>query len=647
MPGDKPLAGLNILVTRPEHQAEKLVGLIGQSGGIALRFPALAIEADHDPEQVRQQIGDIHDYDIAIFISTNAVSNGVGFLPGEGPKPLVAAIGPSTARALSEAGVECDIRAASGFTSEALLREPQLETPEGKRIVIFRGVGGRAHLGAELERRGARVTYAEVYRRDRPPAMDENIASMLADGDIHAVTATSTETLVNLYELATGETLRGLLGAQLVTASQRVVKKAAALGFTSPALLAPTPDDRALVQTLINWRINQTTPTDNSMTQQAEAAPVPAKAKHSEAAEPDLQPDPDQPDDALAERSRGSGPVLSLLAILISLAALTATAWLWWQMREDSQGAMAATADTRSRYDALRQELAELDGKLDQTSSRTSQLLGNAGRFDGRIEDLGNGLETLTARMQRVEESVDDVRGVSATARDKWIRAETEYFLQAANSRLQLARDPVAALAALEAADDRLKSLGDPSLFSVRQQLAAEIESLRSVPQPDIEGIAHTLNSLAQRVDELPLQNSEPGPYTGGGHQVEGETAIQRARSAVLGAFSDMISIKRTDAEVTPLLSRDEEFFLRRNLELQLQTARLALLRGDAANYRESLRTARNWMQSHFLLQDPAVTGAIETLTSLEAEQIAPELPDISASLRLLRLSAPAADGDA
>ena len=49
------------------------------------------------------------------------------------------------------------------------LRSPQ---PSGQRIVIFKGVGGRDALRAELVRRGATVVVAEVYRRVpscRPP----------------------------------------------------------------------------------------------------------------------------------------------------------------------------------------------------------------------------------------------------------------------------------------------------------------------------------------------------------------------------------------------------------------------------------------------------------------------------------------------
>ncbi|MDH3589571.1 MAG: uroporphyrinogen-III C-methyltransferase, partial [Gammaproteobacteria bacterium] len=654
------LAGLSVLVTRPSHQADNLVRLIESHGGEALRFPTLEIEANSDRDAVIAQVGDLSDYDIAIFISINAVNHGAQFLPAEGKRPLLAAIGPSTARALKDSGFATDIKATRGFTSEALLREPELRDVKGKKIVIFRGSGGRALLGRELEQRGATVAYAEVYRRDRPEVLDSNIESRLAAGSIDVVTATSAETLFNLYELAQEPAVTGLLNTQLVTTSERVVKKAAALTFEHEAVLASGPDDQAVVEAILKWRKSTDRPksaTGTTMTEpvikgfedltentSAKAADEKSETVVEEAvADTSSQEPANAPAYATATPKRGGG-ALSLLAMLLSLAALAASGYLWWEQRQNENLTAQSQTDTSEVIDTAKQNIASLDGRLDESLSRVSSLDASRGRLESGIDNLRDSMETLTARVQGAEQSIDDVRGVSASARNNWVRAEAEYFLQTANTRLQLARDPDAALAALQAADDRLKSLGDPTLFRVRQQLATDIEVLKSVPRPDVEGIAHTLNSLAARVEDLPLNNASPDSYESSADtEVEAEKPIDRAISTLGGVFTSMISVKRTDQQATPLLSRDEEFFLKRNLELQLQTARLALLRGDAANYTESLRTARNWVQTHFVGEATAVKSAVTTLTSLESENISPGMPDISGSLRLLRVTTPPA----
>lgn len=659
------LRGISVLVTRPSHQADNLVKLIESHGGEALRFPALQIEENTNRDAVLATIGNIADYDIAIFISINAVNNGVQYLPAQGKRPLLAAIGPSTARALVEAGFRNDIKATRGFTSEALLREPAFKDVANKKIVIFRGSGGRALLGRELEERGAKVTYAEVYRRDRPEGLDPEIESRIAAGTVDLITATSAETLVNLFELAAESTVTSLKRTRLVTASDRVVKKAAALGFEQDALLADGPDDQALVDAILKWRAasNSDIATGTTMTEPSphgqDAPTFDGEKPQITAVEDVSQPDSgdgqttagkrvvepvEKPAPAVAATpARRGGGALSLLAILLSLAALAASGYLWWEQRQAGRALAEAQSATSNLLASTQQEIDSLGGRLDESLSRVSSLDAARGRLQSGIEDLRGGVEALTARVQGAEQSIDSISGVSTSARNTWIRAEVEYFLQVANSRLQMARDPDSALAALQAADDRLKSLGDPGLFRVRQELGGEIAALKAMPRPDMEGIAHTLNSLATRVEELPLNNASPDNYKDVAEAVrpEGASALDRATATFKGAFTSMFTIKRTDAEATPLLSSDEEIYLKRNLELQLQTARLALLRGEAANYIESLRTARNWVQTHFQTDAASVRSTIATLTELEKEDISPSAPDISGSLRLLRLATP------
>ena len=80
-----------------------------------------------------------------------------------------AAVGQATARELANFGVTA-VTAPARFDSEALLALPEMQVVAGKRMIIFRGVGGRELLGEALTARGAVVEYAECYRRVLPRA---------------------------------------------------------------------------------------------------------------------------------------------------------------------------------------------------------------------------------------------------------------------------------------------------------------------------------------------------------------------------------------------------------------------------------------------------------------------------------------------
>ena len=70
--------------------------------------------------------------------------------------------------ALARHGIHDVISPPLRFDSEALLELPQLTDVNGRRVIIFRGDGGRELLGETLAARGASVEYVSCYRRGRP-----------------------------------------------------------------------------------------------------------------------------------------------------------------------------------------------------------------------------------------------------------------------------------------------------------------------------------------------------------------------------------------------------------------------------------------------------------------------------------------------
>ena len=80
------------------------------------------------------------------------------------------AVGSQTAQALRQQGFINIHAPAHGNDSEAALALPIWHTlPQGSRIVIIRGQGGREHLAQALRQRGFAVQYAECYQRISQP----------------------------------------------------------------------------------------------------------------------------------------------------------------------------------------------------------------------------------------------------------------------------------------------------------------------------------------------------------------------------------------------------------------------------------------------------------------------------------------------
>jgi uroporphyrin-3 C-methyltransferase len=154
---------------------------------------------------------------------------------------------------------------------------------------------------------------------------------------------------------------------------------------------------------------------------------------------------------------------------------------------------------------------------------------------------------------------------------------------------------------------------------------------------PDVEGITLKLASLARVVESLPLRPIERIEDEVGEVTDEEISRLDRAWNSVKSATSDLIKHRTTDEEVMPLISPEAEYFLRTNLSLQMQTARLALLRGEQTVYEASLADAAAWLELYFDADSTQVAAAVDSINEISGGMFAAEVPDISTSLRLLR----------
>jgi uroporphyrinogen-III synthase len=241
----KTLAGTHILVTRPVHQAGHLAEKIHLAGGHPVLFPVLEIQDTANPGLLLDLIRRLDEFDLAIFISPNAVNKAMTRISATRSLPAklkVAAVGQGTSKALAHFGVGNVIAPANRFDSEALLEVAELREVADKRVVIFRGDGGRELLGDTLWKRGAMVEYVECYRRVKPEVDITPLLRMAASGSLDAITITSSEGLRNLSEMVGDAEEVWFKKAPLFVSHERIAHTAKTLGFTHVILTAPGDD---------------------------------------------------------------------------------------------------------------------------------------------------------------------------------------------------------------------------------------------------------------------------------------------------------------------------------------------------------------------------------------------------------------------
>ena len=359
------------------------------------------------------------------------------------------------------------------------------------------------------------------------------------------------------------------------------------------------------------------------------------------------------PEDAAFEetppaKSKGSGftTLVALLALVVALGSLAAVGYFQFMASPEE------SADTGSeQIAALSRSLSSAEATIARLEQQVSALERGTGdeidvgaierRLSQRLSQNLSGrldlLQSVPARVASIEQSLSALRGISTGARDAWLLAEAEYYLQIANAQARLAGNPLLATLALKLADERLVEVGDPGLTDVRRALAQEIRALEGIEDPDVEGAALTLASLAEAVSALPIDQEVAVPEANDAAPADGLSGTDRALASLKQSLSGIVRVRRTDEAATPLLPPEATYFLRANLALKLQSARLALLTGEQTLFRESLDEASAWLREYYDSEATPVRSALETIGDLRDGSFATEIPDISESLRLVR----------
>jgi uroporphyrinogen III methyltransferase / synthase len=223
----RPLHGRRVAVTRARAQASGLAARLRDLGAEVVETPAIRIEPRPVDGSVGGAIGNLGDYSLVCFTSTNAVRLFLAGLSARGMealalvRPTVAAIGPGTAAELERQGVHADVvapRAVAESLVEALAEVPV----EGRRVLIPRGGQSRDVLPDALRARGATVDPITLYDTVVEPLTQEQRQAL---SNLDYVTFASASSVRNL--------LASLDGA------------AAALGDARIASIGPVTSDAA------------------------------------------------------------------------------------------------------------------------------------------------------------------------------------------------------------------------------------------------------------------------------------------------------------------------------------------------------------------------------------------------------------------
>lgn len=300
-----------------------------------------------------------------------------------------------------------------------------------------------------------------------------------------------------------------------------------------------------------------------------------------------------------------------VFTLLIALTAAGLYLWHWLDNALSQQQTQLAT---------LQQQLSHLQ----ETTQTHNQQIIAAAKQAQTLQDMAQQAIDLSSRRQK-----------------GWVLAEVDYLMRIANRRLQISHDINGAVAALQGADQGLHETGDLSLLPVRQQLAKELAALKALRQVDIDGIALTLDQMSDHVNALPFMPVDAEIRA----QLPATPATENATAAPEKSLADSIidtimaigNIKIHHRGVKPASDAQQQYQSEHKLLSHLASARLAALRFDAKQFVYDINLAQQTLSRFYDVNDNRVAQMIKDLASYSNIELAPKLPEINTSWRMLQ----------
>lgn len=314
-----------------------------------------------------------------------------------------------------------------------------------------------------------------------------------------------------------------------------------------------------------------------------------------------------------------------VVCLLALIGGTVAGAWWGW---EQWQSIQTAWEEDRA---AWQEERSELSSRVDNLESGLQEQDSNLGAL---VSDLENTRDDLISLATQVDEQA------SLQASDVQ-RLEVEYLLRTARHISILTGDAQQALALLQQADRLLADFNNLAYLPVREAVAQDIQALREVPSPDIDGMYFELQALAERSASWQWW-PEGGLLSSIPREEEGVELPEAATwYEQLGReLRDLVTVRYRDDAVQQRLTPSEFNQMQAQFRLLTRQAQVALLQRNQTLYNASLEQAMEWLDSA-AGQVPQAQSIRDQLARLNDIQIETELPDIDQGLSRLQAMTP------
>lgn len=253
---NRPLFGLQVLVTRARAQASGFVDRLRALGADPVEFPTIRIAPPSDGgKALAAAVSRVREFDWVVFTSVNGVGHFWKALETASMDARalgaarVCAIGPATAAALMTRGIVPDLLPERFVAESVIAAFDDAGGVAGRRVLLPRAEESRDVLPRALAERGAQVSDVQAYRTEPDGAGSDGVRARLREGTIDVITFTASSTVRNFVDFMGSE-----IGGATVASIGPITSRTARDAGLPVDVEAQQYDIPGLVEALIAWR---------------------------------------------------------------------------------------------------------------------------------------------------------------------------------------------------------------------------------------------------------------------------------------------------------------------------------------------------------------------------------------------------------
>lgn len=357
-------------------------------------------------------------------------------------------------------------------------------------------------------------------------------------------------------------------------------------------------------------------------------------------------------------------------------------AWGAWLLSGAAALALLLAYNQGQRLHRMQEQLALQSGAIHEQAIEARTLSHEAlalARDSAAQVSLNEArINEYTLQRSRIEQMAFEL----SRSRDETMLNDIEASLRLAQQQAQLTglADPL--IAALRNASQRVERADAPRLSAIQRAIERDLQRLTHTAMTDTAGLLGRIDKLLAQLELLPLANglpplpmaeqpalaqapvvatpvasppataptveigptraprqpSEPTATSADANPDPNPAATQTDAPApwwhgMRTGLGELVRVQRIDAPEAALLNREQTFFLRENIRLQLMNARMGLLARQSEAVRADLAAVQTLLQKYYDTNAPRTRQALRTLRQLQDHLQTVQSPAITETL--------------